>query len=148
MDTMNQMSDLGELYPSSPCGCSDCQDREDGKGDQKKHYPRESFTTKQMPDLKGLNVGDKVKIVFECEVCSVSQGDEYGDGPIPGGQSDNSDDEPVTVRISLKMLQGQAVRMSSDTKEVESPTDPETVQGKIDKKAKDFNSNILDLNGE
>ena len=105
---MNEMSDLGETYPSHPCGCEDCAKREAGKEEQKKHYPRESFTTEQMPTLKGLNVGDKVKIVIECEVCSVSQGDEYGMTP------DGQDEEEIKTRVSIKMLSGMASK-SQDT---------------------------------
>lgn len=121
---MNQMSDLGESYPSSPCGCSDCEKREEGK-EQKKHYPRESFTTEQMPDLKGLSVGDKVKVVLEAEVCSVSQGDEYAIGP--------DEDGDVKTRVSIKMLRGSASVMSEK---------PKTMAEEKRQKEKDFNKTI------
>jgi len=125
--TMDTMNDLGESYPSNPCGCDDCQKREDGK-EEKKHYPRESFTTEQMPELKGLTVGDKVKIVIEAEVCSVSQGDEYA--MMPG-----EDDGEVKTRISLKMLRGGATKMSGGDK-------PMTMADEKKQKVKDFSKTI------
>lgn len=126
-EEMNAMNDLGESYPSNPCGCDDCQKREEGKED-KKHYPRESFTTEQMPELKGLTVGDKVRVVFEAEVCSVSQGDEYGIAP--GG-----DDGETKTRVSLKMLRGSATKSSAESS-------VETVADEKKKKAKDFGKMI------
>lgn len=124
MPETESMNDLGESYPSNPCGCGDCEDREKGK-ETKKHYPRESFTTEQMPELKGLTVGDKVKIVIECEVCSVSQGDEYG--------ALGEDEDGVKTRVSLKMIRGSAGKMAGETT---------TVAEETKKKEKDFSKTI------
>jgi len=123
MESTN-MNDLGETYPSNPCGCSDCEKRESGKGEQKKHYPREAFTTEQMPELKGIQVGDTVKIVLECEVCSVSKGEEY---PMPG-----EEDGEVKTRVTIKMLKGSATKMESTG----------TMADEQKKKEKDFSKTI------
>src|SRR5690554_5984808 len=99
------MSDLGESYPEMSCGCDDCREKNEDKK-EKKHYPRESFTTEQMPSLKGANVGDKVKLVIEAEVVTVSKGEDWIDR--------DEDEDKVKTRVTLKLREGVAKMLEKD----------------------------------
>lgn len=118
-----KMTDLGETYPrlghacASDCNCDDKEKKE------KKRFPRESFTTEQLPSLAGKNVGDKVTLIIEAEVCQVSKGEDYFE----------DESEKVKTRVTLKMLSGT-------TKD--SGSEPSTAMEAKDKASKDFNSYI------
>lgn len=126
--SMGQMSDLGQIdnYGNAmPEPSSTAPDK------KKKRYPRTSFTTDQLPGLKGATVGQKVKIMVEAEVVEVSQGEGY----LEPGESE--EDAKKKVRVEVKMLQGQATLESEMTPE-EQKTFSEQEQAKTD----NFNKTI------
>lgn len=113
-ELQEQLTDLGEEYPKLSCGCDDCRDKDKDEEKKKKHYPRETFTTDQMPSLAGLTVGDKVCLIIEAEVCATSKGEEYFD----------DDSEDVKTRITVKLMEGVAKKlgkknMAEEEKDVE-----------------------------
>ena len=105
----------------------------EGKSTKKKekHYPRESFTTDQMPGLKGATMGQKVKMVIEAEVVEVSQGEEY---PYPG---ENEDEQKKKIRVAVKMLKGSASLQGQMTQQ-----DNKTFQEKEEDKVDEFSKTI------
>lgn len=96
----NSMHDLGKVedYPHVTS--------EPKEAENKKYYPKTEFTTEQLPGLENLKVGDKVKMIIEAEVCSVTQGEEYG-------PEDNK--KPVQTRVRVKMMQGMAEPMMKES---------------------------------
>ena len=96
---MDKMNDLGKVEDYPTC-CAEPKETE-----SKKYYPKTEFTTDQLPGLENLKVGDKVKMTIEAEVCSVSQGEEYG--------PDDSK-KPVKTRVRVKMMMGMAEPMKNE----------------------------------
>lgn len=130
------MNDLGEVmdYPRmTTCGCDDCKKNKDKKKEEvKKHYPRESFTTEQLPGLKGLDLGSKVKIVLEAEVVAVRAGDEYG--------YDEDSKKAKQTKVTLKLLSGTTKKMDTKT---DAPTKEEkssTYEQKQKKEVENFSA--------
>lgn len=126
------MNDLGETWPMSSCGCDECKDKNKDKK-MEKHYPLESFTTEQMPELKSVTVGDRVIITIEAVVRGVSQGDEYEVRPMAPGE----DDEQPKTRVSLKLMSGMVEKKGKAPSD-----DKKTMSQKEDDKATEFNQKI------
>lgn len=92
----DQMNDLGKVEDYPTC-CAEPKESEN-----KKYYPKTEFTTDQLPGLDNLKVGDKVKMTIEAEICSVTQGEEYGP---------EDSKKPVKTRVRVKMMMGMAEPM-------------------------------------
>ncbi len=60
------------------------------------YYPSTSFDVKQMPELKGLEIGDKVMLHIEAEVCGI---DAY--------------EKRHTVRMKMKMGVAEPMKAGS-----------------------------------
>ncbi len=63
---MDTMYDLAEPETSMPEMAQTT-----GKKKKEPYYPTVSFDIKQLPDLKGLDIGDKVMLHIEAEVCGI-----------------------------------------------------------------------------
>ena len=115
------MNDLGEerkMYmPSEPAD----------KPNQKVEvvYPRESFTTDQIPELASVKLGDKVALMIQAEVVSIRAGEEY---------IDMGEDKKNQVRVTLELKQGQA-KVSEAPKVNNKEADNTDIQGIKDLKA-------------
>lgn len=137
------MSDLGEVmdYPRmTSCGCDDCKKNKDKKKEEeKKHYPRQSFTTDQLPSLKGLDLGAKVKIVIEAEVVAVRAGSEYE------FEYENEKKKNQT-KVTLKLLTGTANKME-DKKTDNEPGEKDTYDDRVKKNVGKF-AELLDQEDE
>lgn len=121
----NKMTDLGKAPMESPSAVPE----KGNTAQQQKDYPRQEFTTDQMPDLKGAKVGDKVTMTIEGEVCAVEQRENY--------ENDNGQNPEAKIRVTVKMLQGMA-KVSGGSEAVAKETVKETQA----KKEKDFNKKL------
>ena len=63
MDTMYDLAEPETSMPEVP--------QATGKKKKEPYYPTVSFDVKQLPDLKGLDIGDKVMLHIEAEVCGI-----------------------------------------------------------------------------
>lgn len=81
MDTM-EMHDLAEPMNEMAIEAPSSK----SKKKREPYYPSASFDVKQMPELKGLEIGDRVMLHIEAEVCGI---DAY--------------EKRHTVRLKMKM---------------------------------------------
>lgn len=104
-----------------------------------KHYPQESFTTDQLPSLKGVELGNKIRLVIEAEVCAVRSGSEY----------EYDSNKKNETRITLKLLSGSAKKME-DTKEDTTKEDkgPQTIKDKVKENSDKFDTMLKDDTGD
>ena len=111
----NKMMDLGETMKGGDTLIQTAPT-------QQKHYERIHFTTDKMPGLKGANVGDKVTLTLEAEICGIDTDEEY--------QTDKT-------RVELKLLQG-----TSEISERQVNPAKETIKEAQAKKEEKFNKDL------
>jgi len=118
----NKMMDLGETMKGGDTPIQTAPT-------QQKHYERIHFTTDKMPGLKDANVGDKVTLTLEAEICGIDTGEEY--------QTDNGQTPEIKTRVELKLLQG-----TSEISEQQVNPAKETIKEAQAKKEEKFNKDL------
>ena len=105
------------------------------KDEKKKWYPSESFTTKQIPELKGLKVGSKVTLIVEALVKGFSLNDDGKE------QKDNYQLEFQRVGIEEGEPKGET-KTDKGSKEKEPSPNEELLRTEPVDKVRTFERNV------